>query len=156
MNEEDLTKSIQAIAQSMANTFSSYSRDVLQAFADERTESRAMLRDITMSSEKRLDRANLMVTQFANSADVLSKMTATIATEYADHIRKLTDERDKLLEMNAKQQEYIKLLQCKVDDRDEHIKSLLTQNAQQANATAQLIQRITSGPLVQNDFGVHH
>lgn len=156
MNEQELIQSINSVAESMANTFSSYSHDVLKAFAEERAEARAMLRDITVSSEKRLERANLMVTQFSNSADVISNMASLISTEYAAHIKKLTDERDKLLAMVDEQQRYIKQLQDKVDDRDEHIKSLLTQNAQQANATTQLIQRLTSGPLVQNDFGVHH
>lgn len=147
----------------MANTFSSYSHDVLKAFAEERKEARAMLRDITVSSEQRLDRANVFVTQFAHSSEELSNMASTISTEYAEHIKKLADERDKLLNEHDKliamieeQQRYIKQLQDKVDDRDEHIKSLLIQNAQQANAVTQLMQRLTGGPLVQNDFGVHN
>lgn len=163
MTEQELIQSINSIAESMANTFSSYSHDVLQAFSEERKEARAMLRDITVSSEQRLDRANVFVTQFAHSAEELSKMATIISTEYAEHIKKLTDERDRLLKeqerlltMVEDQQNYIRQLQSKVDDRDDHIKSLLIQNAQQANAVTQLMQRLTGGPLVQNDFGVHH
>lgn len=163
MTEKELIQSIRSIAESMANTFSAYSHEVLQAFAEERKEARAMLRDITVSSEQRLDRANVFVTQFAHSAEELSKMSTTISTEYANHIKKLTDERDRLLDEHDKliamieeQQRYIQQLQEKVDDRDEHIKSLLIQNAQQASAVTQLMQRLTGGPLVQNDFGVHH
>ena len=147
----------------MANTFSTYSTDVINAFAQERLASAEMFRGIAASSEQRLDRANAMVTLFGKSADAMTNMLATISNEYTEHIRKLAEERDKLLaecdkllEMNAKQQAYIEVLQNKVDDRDDHIKSLLAQNAQQSNATAQLIQRLTAapqGPLVHNDFG---
>lgn len=163
MNEQELIQSIHSIAESMANTFNTYSREVLQAFTEERKEARSMLRDITVSSENRLDRANLIVTQFGNSCDAMTNMISLISTEYTEHIKKLADERDRLLDKNDKlvamieeQQRYIKQLQDKVDDRDEHIKSLLIQNAQQANAVTQLMQRLTGGPLVQNDFGVHH
>lgn len=156
MTEQELIQAIHAIAEQMAQTFSAYSTDVLKAFAKERLASSEMFRDIAASSEQRLGRANAMVSLFGKSADAMTTMLSTISTEYVEHIRKLTDERDKLLEMNAKQQAYIEVLQNKVDDRDDHIKSLLAQNAQQSNATAQLIQRLTAAPqapLVHNDFG---
>lgn len=156
MKDNELINAICVVTEGMAKTFSAQCALVVESFSNERMESRQIFRELNASSEERLTRANMMVANFAKSADQMSELSGKIAHEYTDHIQRLANERRSLTEVVSQQQSYIRVLQGKIDDRDEHIKSLHAQICQLTETNASLIRRLTAGPIVQNDFGVHH
>ena len=108
----------------MANTFNESSRNIVESFAQERIGARRIFLELASSSEQRLDRANHIV-------DNLSKLEQVIAHEYTDHIQKLRADVDQSKSLIIEQQQYIRVLQDKVDERDAHIRDLLSQIAAQ-------------------------
>ena len=141
----------------MSKNFSEASSTIVKTFAEERIESRRMfhelmtmsqehLIDLADSSEQRLDRANHMM-------ENLSQLEQVIAHEYTDHIKKLRSDVDELKKITTSQQEYIRNLQDKVDERDQHIKDLLAQIATQNKTISMLVDKaLNSQPLMYNNM----
>lgn len=141
----------------MAKMFNNSSNDMVDAFKSERLDARRMFRELTAtteqrllelgaSSEQRLDRANHMV-------DNLSKLEQVIAHEYTEHIQKLSHDLDATKQIVSDQLAYIRVLQDKVDQRDAHIKDLLSQLAE-LNRTVSLLaeKALNAQPLMYNNM----
>lgn len=144
----------------MAKTFNDTSHTIVESFTQERLDARRMFRELTAStdqrlldlatsSEQRLDRANHMV-------DNLSKLEQVIAHEYTAHIQKLRADVDQSKKLIIEQQEYIRILQDKVDERDNHIRDLLAQIATQNHTISILADKaLTAQPLMYNNMAPH-